>query len=160
RARQGDLDPSGAQVPLRRRARDRARGIPDLAGGLDAALPLARIPLGALALAPDEFAPRDRSLAVVQRLDRLGKTLAMATHAPADRIAMGAAAEAVKEALVVAHGEAGRALVVEGAERHVFGSAAREPDLAADQLRERRALAGGGDCLGIEPELAQRERSH
>src|SRR5262249_43377921 len=55
-----------------------------------------------------------------QPFDRIGEAQAFAAHDEADDIAMGAAAKAVKEPLLVTDRERGRLLVVEGTEADIL----------------------------------------
>ena len=76
-----------------------------------------------------------------QPLHRLGEREALVPHDEADHVAMGAAAEAVKEALLLVHREGGRLLVVKGAEPQQFAPAAHEADALADHAFQRNACA-------------------
>src|SRR5262249_37090268 len=84
-----------------------------------------RLALGALALLRRGDGKGEARLAR-QALHRLGEAEALTPHDEADDVAMGAAPEAVEEALLVADGEGGRLLVMKGAEAGAFPPAARE----------------------------------
>ena len=74
-----------------------------------------------------------------QPLHRFREREALVPHDEADDIAVGAAAEAVEEALVLVHGEGGRLLLVEWAEPEQFAPAAQEPHAFADHAFQRNA---------------------
>ena len=76
-----------------------------------------------------------------QPLHRFREREALVPHDEADDIAVGAAAEAVEEALVLIHREGGRLLLVEGAEPEQFAPAAQEPHAFADHAFQRNACA-------------------
>ena len=73
-----------------------------------------------------------------QLLDRLRKLQALGAHDEADHIAMGAAAEAVEEPLVLADRERRGLFIVERAEAGCFAAAlANEPHPAPDHIADR-----------------------
>ena len=77
-----------------------------------------------------------------QLLDRFGKGKAFGLHHEAHGIAMGAAAEAVKEALLVVDREGRRLLVMERAEASILRPrAALQHDLAPDDVGHAEARA-------------------
>src|SRR5262249_4781969 len=114
----------GGELPLvpRRRGLDRADQ--------------SRLALRALAFLRRGYGQRQPRLAR-QALHGLGEAQPLAAHHEPDDIAMGAAAEAVKEALLVADGEGRRLLVVEGAEAQALPAAALQLDLARDHRDQR-----------------------
>ena len=69
-----------------------------------------------------------------QLLDRFGKRQIVVAHREADDVAMGAAAEAVEEALLVVDVEAGRLLVVERARRLELAPRPDQPHALADHV--------------------------
>ena len=67
-------------------------------------------------------------------LDRFGERQIVVAHREADDVAMGTAAEAVEEALLVVDVEAGRLLVVERARRFEFPPGPDQPHALADHV--------------------------
>ena len=71
--------------------------------------------------------------------DRLAEVQALERHDEVDRVAVLAAAEAVIEALGLGDRERGRLFLVERAQAQVLAAAAREPDVARDDLDQGQA---------------------
>src|SRR5579883_2362928 len=93
--------------------------------------------LGAGALLGRGLGDREPGLGS-QALDRLGKAQALAPHHEADHVAMGAATEAMEEALLLVDPEGGRLLAVEGAKPRVLAPLALKLDAPRDHLDEAK----------------------
>src|SRR5690606_1268447 len=94
-----------------------------------------------------------------QLLDGFGKGQSAAAHDEADHIAMGAAAEAVEEALLVVDGEGRGLLVAERAEAGEFPPALDQPHGPAHNARQWQPVAqflkeGIGKCHHASPAAA------
>ncbi len=99
-----------------------------------------RLALAAFALFGRGDGDRQSRLAC-EPFHRVGKAQAVAAHDETDDIAMGPAAEAMKETLLVAHGEGGRLFVMEGTETRLLAPASGQLDLAGNDIHQGNALA-------------------
>ena len=109
---------------------------PGRRGGVGGVQPLAGLGLR-LATAPCGGVPQAGELG--QPVQRVAEAQALELHDEVDGGAVGAAAEAMIEALVLDHVERGRLLLVERAQAQMLAPAPRQLDVAADDLDQRQA---------------------